>query len=219
VKATTADTLGTAHRPKSKGIMRSAIIDKLTAHMTVVPGTESDVVYALVQIRKLLEQAHEKDKYPWLNLFCNWVVHTKLDKGKAIDILQILEDGLIRVSFLDLSTFDKDGKAGEVLSFDLFRDELSQFCKANDLPAKWASESWRDFLSLYAEIVKDSPLTLKQPDVTKKVRQAVLTATDSSERCVEEPYPGKVVLHLDWELTLDSGHPCKFGYNLVLSDD
>jgi hypothetical protein len=200
--------------------MRNAIIDKLKAHMTECPRTEPDVVYALVQIRKLLEHAHEKDKYAWLNLFCNWGVHPKLDKSKkAINILQILEDGLIRVSFLDMSTFDRDGKAGEVLSFDLFRSELSQFCKTNDLPENWANECWRELLALYAEIVKDSPLTIQQLDTTKKVRQAVLTATDSSERYVEEPRPGKVVLHLDWELTLDNGEPYKFGYNLVLSGD
>jgi hypothetical protein len=113
-----------------KGFMRNAIIDKLNRHMAECPSTESDVVHALVEIRKLLEQADEKGKYGWLNLFCNWAVHPKLDKGKAIDeILQILEGGLARISLVDVGTFNRDWKAGEVLSFDLFRSELSRFCE------------------------------------------------------------------------------------------
>lgn len=35
--------------------MRDAIIEKLPKHMAEEPKTEADVVYALVQIRKVLE--------------------------------------------------------------------------------------------------------------------------------------------------------------------
>lgn len=194
--------------------MRNAIIDKLKIHIAECPRTEPDIVYALVQIRKLLEQADEKKKYTWLNFMCNWVAHTKLDQGKAADILQILEARL-----LDLSTLDGDGKAGEVLSFDLFRGEFSRFCKSNDLPTEWEGEYWREVLTLYARVVQDCPVTLKSLDVGKKLQNVVLTATDSSERLIEEPYPGKIVLHLDWLLTLNDGCTHEFGYNLVLSEE
>lgn len=42
--------------------MRPAIIDKLNRHMASAPKTEADVVYALVEIRKLLEQRGEKER-------------------------------------------------------------------------------------------------------------------------------------------------------------
>jgi hypothetical protein len=198
--------------------MRNAIIEKLNKHMGKCPATESDVVYALVQIRKLLEQSDEKGSYCWLNLFCNWVVHPKLDKGKAVDgILEVLEEGLTRTSVFDASTFDRDGKAGEVLSFDLFRAELVEFCSANELTTLWVNECWRQFLALYAEVVKDCPLIIRQLEADKKLRKVVLTASDSSHRYIDEPYRGKVVLHFDWELTLDDGQNRTFGYNLVLS--
>jgi hypothetical protein len=147
------------------------------------------------------------------------VVHIELCNSKATEILEILENRLIHISFLDLSTFDKDGKAGDVLSFDLFRGELLQFCKSNDLPTKWVDQCWVEFLTLLAQVVQDCPLTLKQPDVPKKLRKAVLTATDASERSIEQPHPGKVALHLDWRLTLDNGDTREFGFNLVLSHD
>jgi hypothetical protein len=199
--------------------MRKVIIEKLRRHLTECPGTEADVVYALVEVRKVLDQADKEEKYRkygWVNLVCNWVVHIELCNSKAAEILEILENRLIHVSFLDLSTFDKDGKAGDVLSFDLFRGELSQFCKTYDLPTKWVDQCWGEFLTLLAQVVQDCPLTLKQPDIHEKLRKAVLTATDSSERFIEEPHPGKVVLHLDWELMLDNGDTRGFGYNLVL---
>jgi hypothetical protein len=201
--------------------MRNVIIEKLKSHLTECPGTEADVVYALVEVRKLLDQADKEEKYRKygrLSLVCNWVVHIELCNSKVAEILEILENGLIHISFLDLSTSDKDGKAGDVLSFDLLRGELSQFCKTNDLPTKWVEQCWGDFLTLLAQVVQDCPLTLKQPDIHKKLRKAVLTATDESERSIEEPHPGKVVLHLDWELTLDNGETREFGYNFVLSD-
>src|ERR1019366_1831301 len=40
--------------------MRAAIIDKLTKHMATLPEREADVVYALVQIRKLLEDTDQR---------------------------------------------------------------------------------------------------------------------------------------------------------------
>jgi len=212
--------------------MRSAIIDKLSTHMGDCPQTEPDVVYALVQIRKLLDLADKKGQYDQLRFMCNWVVHPKMDRSPANGFLQTLEDRLVGIPLLEFDRLDSDGKAGDFLSLGSFREEFLHFCEANGLKAKWAdsTESWRRFLALYARIVKDCPLEITPtkpvrrtvpPNESKprrRLRRVMLTDSDETERFIEEPQPGKVVLSLTWELTLNDGTSSKWGYNLVLPD-
>src|SRR6185295_19993531 len=57
---------------------RPSIVEKLQPELRRPVKTEMQVVYILVAIRKLLEHGAQKDAYPVLNFYGNWVVHTKL---------------------------------------------------------------------------------------------------------------------------------------------
>ncbi len=57
--------------------MREAIIEKLSKHLSAPPSGEADVVYALVQIRKLMERDKVSSNYPRLKFFCDWVVRPR----------------------------------------------------------------------------------------------------------------------------------------------
>lgn len=189
-----------------------------------LPQTEPDVVYALVQIRKLLEQAEEKQQYDKLGFMCNWVAHPKMSHPTktAKEILQTLDDHLVGISLENLDTLNSDGKAGEILSLGSFRGELLQFCKTNALNTKWVdtTECWRHFLRLYAQIIQDCQLEIeiKQGTPLKKLQKVVLIASDPTERIIEEPHPEKALLRLTWQLALIDGSSSEWDYNFVLSD-
>src|SRR3954468_7694741 len=51
-----------------------------------------DTVVALfTTIRKYLEQNELKDKYKYINLFCNWMAHPALERGIIADILDEIQ--------------------------------------------------------------------------------------------------------------------------------
>jgi hypothetical protein len=210
--------------------MWSAIVDKLNAHMECSAQSESDVVYALVQIRKLLELTGQKEQYDKLVFMCDWAVHAKMSGKTAKNIVQTLDERMVGIPLQNLDALDPDGKASEVLSLRMSHSELLQFCKGNELRTEWfdTTERWGHFLWLYARIIQDCPLEIgttqgtspkKLPSTPlKKLQKVVLIASDPTEQAIEEPHPGKVLLRLTWQLTLIDGSPFQCRSNLVLSD-
>jgi hypothetical protein len=70
--------------------MTPDIVSKLSIELSQPITTERQVVYVLVQLRKLLDGRPEKAKpsYDSLRLYCNWVVHTSLINKTAQRIVK-----------------------------------------------------------------------------------------------------------------------------------
>jgi len=67
---------------------RHAIIEKLDRELQEPGGTNWQVVYILVELRKLMERNGDADRYLALNLYCDWAVHTKMDRTGATRIVE-----------------------------------------------------------------------------------------------------------------------------------
>ena len=68
-------------------------LKKHVANMKAGDITESTVLRLMSLLRELLEARNEKRKYPLLNMFCDWAVHTKLDHSSAgSQLLDILDE-------------------------------------------------------------------------------------------------------------------------------
>ncbi len=67
---------------------RPAIIEKLDRELHEPVTTERQVVYILVELRKLMERNGDTGKYFALNFSCDWGVHTKLDRTGAARIVR-----------------------------------------------------------------------------------------------------------------------------------
>ena len=67
----------------------STVSDRLAEHMAKmkVDINASTVHRFMVLLRELLEERNERKKYPLLTMFCDWSVHTKLDRSDLLDIL------------------------------------------------------------------------------------------------------------------------------------
>lgn len=96
---------------------------KLRAMFPSAPGkynfSDSDAISMMVFTRELLEKSKKTDKFPVLNLFCNWTVHTELEGSiSAYRILAAITDIL-------LSTGDPNKRA-QLISQELSSARLRQ---------------------------------------------------------------------------------------------
>lgn len=187
--------------------MRDAILKKLTGKFEKPPRSEEDVAYTLIEIRKLLERDAKQDQFATLTFFCDWVVHSVLNRRGAHDQISCLD---VRLSNLDLTNLDDVGPDEEIyrfISFEGLFEELGRFSKEMELPDRWTANPvwWRECVKLYGEIVRDCALEVKQPgNRPRSITRVVLTTVSTMP--VENDAES---FGLNWEFTLSDGSSFK----------
>src|SRR5260370_41071062 len=68
--------------------MKGDIKSKLTAELNQSINSERQVVYILVELRKLMEIYHDSKNLNTLRFHCDWAVHGMLDKKLAQEIVR-----------------------------------------------------------------------------------------------------------------------------------
>ena len=128
-----------------------SIIDKLKTALERGIESEVQVVYLLTGIRKLIERDRELGKaYPSLRFYCDWALHSKLDRGAAKEIL-------------------RRRSIGPILKMDSFHIELMDFL----FDRLRSQGEWQDFLRLYVGVISDIPMELKDRSGTVRSRVIV----------------------------------------------
>ena len=143
--------------------MTKDIINKLRAELDRGICSEVQVVYLLVGIRKLIERDELNEAYPALGFHCDWALHSKLDRAGAKAILQLFDSAHPSLKENHELPAPLRNKIDQISKMHSFREELSRFLNANQLPqvTLHRSDGWEYFLSLYTRIVEDIPLELK----------------------------------------------------------
>jgi|SRR5690348_6365201 len=165
--------------------MRDAIIEKLTKILPAPPGDEAATVYALVEIRKYLEREKWQSRYRDLAFFCDWVVHTVLDRRGASNALAVLD---ARLANLDLTNPAKpryDQGLHRFIKFDALHDELDRFLKETKLPDSWVLHpaAWYTLVKQYAEVVRDCKLERpEQRCAGRHFQRVVLTDVQDADK-------------------------------------
>lgn len=129
---------------------------------------KEDVCYLMVWIRKRLERLDRKEqnKYSLLRLFCDWTLHSKIDKSpQALKILKELNSSLAAFNF---EKKDRDkfyaliNRLSTTVSFSRFRKELILFLPVGHLSRSFIEddEHWKPFLNFLTEIISGAPLKL-----------------------------------------------------------
>jgi hypothetical protein len=67
---------------------RNSIVEKLRRELGREITTESQVVYILAEIRKMLEKTNDGTDYFALEFYCSFALHTKMSKAGAKRILE-----------------------------------------------------------------------------------------------------------------------------------
>ena len=171
---------------------QSEVIRKLNERLTRLPITEEETaVYVLTQIRKLLEfdlaqrqeyakrlgQAPAPSVYPTLGFYCNWAVHTSLDKTPAQEFMnKVMSILTLNGSHAEVEHRELDS----LLTMQSFRDELHRFLVANNIYDALCTDenNWGRFLDAYSRVVHDTKLVLKgNPGPIGPLKLAVETVT------------------------------------------
>jgi len=136
--------------------MKPQILEKLETELRQ-KITERQAVYILVQLRKLIdEDKNGREKHSALNFYCDWAVHTHLDRKGAKRFIDEVEKYV--AALLDLETgyvIYKQSDATKLISLDSFRQELGVFLTEQNLPTHLVSDEkqWHDFLLHYGGII------------------------------------------------------------------
>lgn len=158
--------------------MEHDIVQKLTAEFSQPITSERQVVYILVELRKLLEKKETLDHYRTLKTCCDWAVHPKLSFASAQAITKLFDEyeakyrrdavGIAQAEMPELVEFCEHTR---------FRAQFIGACEANDIRAEAPRNDdwWRALLAQYSEVVKDCPIEARA-DNTKYVTRVTASA-------------------------------------------
>ncbi len=121
--------------------MEREIARKIRAEVTRGVKKESDVVYLLVQIRKLMDISNSRQQYESLRMYSDWVVHIELNGPTAIKIVQKAEEYLPTILHARL-TEEQRKEFERLFSLEVFHEELNSFLDANRIPML-SDAAWR----------------------------------------------------------------------------
>lgn len=119
------------------------ISQKIRKELSIMPiDTEPRVMYLLVEIRKVLE--HENNHGGLLRFYCDWVVHTKMDRNPAQDVYNKISAG--------------NAESRQFISFEKLKCELREFLIEKNLPTELIDKHWKSFEDKLVDILVDTPL-------------------------------------------------------------
>lgn len=165
--------------------MRDEIIEKLNNHLGKSEYQEIDTVYLFVQVRKLLEHSSAFDRYPVLQFYCNWVVHTKLDRINSQPALFKLIDDLNKaVALLKMGSGFKDNalsRLSNAISDKKLRDELRRFFLEYSLESGILEpKTWVNLYKSLIGVLIDLPLVPAPNDFNFIKEFRFIKATDET---------------------------------------
>jgi len=139
------------------------IIDNATARGELSWG---DVVALFVVTRELLESKGIKQKFPRVNMYCNWMVHTKLSRESAV--FEMLESATSRLIEHGASNpNDVLLNVSELFFVDELRDQLAKLFHEYGLSTVFFEDArnWNGIFSAVLDNLENKPI--EYPDKVK----------------------------------------------------
>lgn len=168
--------------------MQSDILQKLRREISDGITKESQVVYLMAGIRKILEQ-QESLEFGRLKFYCDWVLHTKLTGRPAQEVVRILQN--VYECMAQGSRVSARSEAMLLIKFELLKDELAAFFEKYDLEDfTQGTNAWVVFMYLYSKVVEDCPLVMG-PQIPVNLKKIVINVQTASEM-VDDHLPYKV---------------------------
>lgn len=161
---------------------KSIIQEKLQQELNKELKEESQVIYILSRIRKILEidRSKTQDKYKKLKFYCDWVLHAEIGKGtKAFQ------------EELEKFIQGDQGAGVPIITYQYFETDFLNFLQEYSISgANYQKFSNKvKFKELMAKIYSDTPLIVT---FTKKFKittnEGVFTTTDDATAKMEIGY-------------------------------
>lgn len=140
--------------------MEDQIIRKIKAEMERGITTESQAVYLMVEIRKLLDKDRRgTEPYSSIRLYSDWTVHVCLTLSRAQAIVK-LADALYPKLMAGTMSNEEKATFARIFSLEMFREELTRFLQTK-LIRPFSNEGWNSFLACFLNVIEDCPLVCK----------------------------------------------------------
>lgn len=131
--------------------MMDDIKEKLASELTKPILEESQVVYILSRVRKILEKDESKNqgKYKKLKFYCDWALHSEIERGTRA----------FQEEFEKFVQGNMDAGTG-ILTFQFFDTEFINFLKHYQIPIQnYTNVPYNlAFKKLLSQIYADTPL-------------------------------------------------------------
>lgn len=164
--------------------MKEKIVEKLRAELGKPIVEESQVVYILSRIRKMLEiDRHEHNgKYRKLKFYCDWALHAEIDKGA-----KVFQKELEAVVGGDLDAIQG------IFTHEIFETEFFDFLSHYGISVSNYMEydNRKAFRKLLAEVYSDTPVM-----VTLEKRARITT----NEGILIDKGPGKSLIEIGFRV-------------------
>jgi hypothetical protein len=142
--------------------MKRDIVAKLGEELREPISSERQLVYIMVELRKLIELNADGANYPALKFHCDWIAHPLLQGQAAQEIVRLFdqyqevmdegEEGTADMSFM--------AQLGPTLTMTNFRNQLNRYLRSQGLDPSIPNDNgnWSNFLTYYAGVIEDCPL-------------------------------------------------------------
>lgn len=153
---------------------RTAIVEKLDTFLQVQPlTTEAQATYLMVELRKVLDHAYDKDKdFSLLRFYSDWAVHTSKERrlSNMAPVIQAMYDHVKQeIENPHLVGFDKSPVVDFIYLEELKKEMVTLF-KAESLPEIiFEHENWVSFVLLLVNVLIDQPIVNPIPEVSEFV--------------------------------------------------
>jgi hypothetical protein len=146
--------------------MKPDIVAKLAEELSEPISSERQVVYIMVELRKLIELNGDGANYSALKFHCDWIAHPILQGQPAQEIVRLF-DQYQRV--MDEAAQGKQqhtpdmsfmAQLGPTLTMTNFRNQLNTYLRSQGLDPSIPNDNgnWANFLTYYATVIEDCPL-------------------------------------------------------------
>lgn len=180
--------------------MQKDIIQKLSTEIECGITKETQVVYILACVRKILEQLEEPKEFSRLKFYADWTLHSRLSGPPAHEVARILE--FIYKCMTNGERAPDHSEAMRLIKFDLLKEELSAFLQKFGLrDFTQRTNAWVVFMYLYSRVVEDCPLVI--PSYVQIDIEKIVIHLKTAEDLIDDHLPYQV----NWQFESKGGLP------------
>jgi hypothetical protein len=180
--------------------MKQDIAEKLNVELGEEIVSEKQVVYILVEARKLLEQQGNLANFRAFKLCCDWAVHPKLRGPDSQTVLSYFDayEAEYQTSGITMAEFQL-APLHDFMSHARFRGEFIEVLSPHDVKVdRLASNAfWQSFIQHYTAVIEDCPLEAIGTNIQLVSH---VSGTSWPKEKADAIFPGKRVIQWNWTL-------------------
>ena len=166
--------------------MQKEVLLKIKKLVSKEEYSESDISHMVSLMRKVLEDAFDKSKFPLLSFYSDWALHSSISRSKiGLEMLKKMQEILILNRNED--PYKVSSEVTKLLSVSMLRGEIQRFFEKCDIPVDIIN--WASFIVNLMEIIREIPIIFP-----KKMTGDVLALFNNMQR--NPIKPGMVVSQL-----------------------